>query len=297
MSLKYNILWFEDDDVWYNLHYGDVEKYLKDLGYMPFIKKREDDTDLMKIMGEINVDLLLVDYNLTNNLKAEKIVQTVRDNDLYTEAIFYAQNPQDLDKIHGQYEGVFYSKREDIIDKSKKIIELTIKKNQDIETIRGLFIAQTIYIVGIMEEIIAKILKLAGDESEFFKVQIIQEMFFQDAEKYRIIQNYLKHKSTILNSPPITNLTEEKRKEFIKEINAVLTDSKDFIDEVIHVRNDLAHAKLCVDKKDTLMIRNIKNRNYEEKQFNLEECKNLRESFLKHTNNYLKILDLISKLG
>jgi hypothetical protein len=298
MSLKYNILWFEDNDTWYTLHYKDIEQYLKDLGYIPVIDRRDDDTNLIKEMEERNTDLLLVDYNLNIELKGDQLVRTVRHNDLYTEAIFYAQNPQDLEKIQGRFEGVFYTKRENLIDKTKKVIDLTIKKNQDVENTRGLFIAQTIYIVEIMEEIISKILKLSGEESDFFQDQIIQEMFFEDSQKHRIIQNYLKHNVTLLQTQTNpSKLSNEERKTLLEEINKVLTDSKDFVDEVIYIRNDLAHAKLHPTKKNVLKIRNKKNRNFEEKCFDLTECKKMRDSFLKHTNNYLKILELISKLN
>lgn len=292
MRLKYSILWFEDNEGYYDAANPDIIEYLEGLGYTPDLERRADDTDLMKIMEEKDVDLMLVDYNLKDELKGDELVNAVRKNELYTEAVFYAQNPQDLSKIQGQYEGVFYAPRSDLLKKTKKIIDLTLKKNQDFNNIRGLFIAETIDMARQMEEIISKILELQEKQHEFFMDQVIQEEFFTDYWKFRIIQRHLKHEIKSLKMELKSTEGPEKierLKEALGQVERVKAIFNDFEKEVIMVRNRLAHAKICPGKKNTLIWKG------KEEKYDDEKCKNIRKLFAKHSQNLNKIVDLLVK--
>lgn len=174
------------------------------------------------------------------------MIESIRNNELYTEVVFYSQFSDYRLNIAGQLEGVFYSERKDLLEKTKKIINLTIKKNQDISNIRGLFIAEAIDISGQLEEIIIRILKIKAETMELFRNRIIQEEFFADIEKYRLVLGVLNEKIKILNLVTNGRYNEKQKQKASRTLARIkpLADALNRMEkEVIQVRNLLAHSK------------------------------------------------------
>jgi len=288
--MDYNIVWFEDSKEYVESQRARLKEYLDSLGFVLNLTVREDGSDFLKILEEKDVDLLIIDQNLPGS-KGDAIIEAARNNELYTEAIFYS-GVEDTKKIELKLEGIFYANREDLLEKTKKIIELTIKKNLDISNIRGLFIAEAIYVTAQMEDIITEILGLSGDAQEFFKDQIVQEEFFTDFAKFQIIHRYLEAKIKSLESriPSTIGEKNEKLTKLREKLKTTDNTLKKFQKEIIEFRNDLAHAKKCTDVKNALMIKNKNTRQYEKKSFDEMECKSIRALFIKHSRNLEEIL-------
>ncbi|MDH5382554.1 MAG: hypothetical protein OEW75_16995, partial [Cyclobacteriaceae bacterium] len=258
MRLKYNILWFEDNKRYYEIASKDIHEYLEEQGYVPDLERRSDDTNLIEKMEEKDVDLILVDYNLKDKLKGDELVTTVRKNELYTEAIFYAQNPPDLSRIKGQYEGVFYTTRKNLIEKTKKIIDLTIKKNQDFSNIRGLFIAETVDMTKQIEQMISKILQLENEQLDFFMDEIAQLPEFTDTSKFKIINRFFKSTIKSLHEKYEAMPSGKKRDQLMTRISNIKKTKSmfcNYANEVIEIRNALAHGKPS-GKKNCLIWKN-----------------------------------------
>ena len=291
MRLKYNILWFEDTKSYFEVASEDIYEYLEELGYIPDLERSPDNTDLLKKMGEKDVDLILVDYNLRNKLKGDQLVDTIRKNELYTEAIFYAQYPPDLLKIKGQYEGVFYATRENLIEKTKKIIDLTLKKNQDFSNIRGLFIAETIDMTKKIEQVMSKILQLENEQLDFFIDEIAQMPEFTDTSKLKVMNKFFKSRLKSLNNeyeaiPP--GKKRDRLKTKIDSIEQTKSMLGKYAKEVIEIRNALAHGKPTGEKN--CLIWKGKRKTYDENY-----CKKIRKDFLKHDENLKEIIKLLDQ--
>lgn len=288
MRLKYSILWFEDKEDYYDIASKDIIEYLEDLGYVPDLERKTDSVDLIKKINEKDVDLMLVDYNLNETLKGDQLVSIVRNNELYTEAIFYAQNPSDLKKIRGYYDGVFSTTRNGLIEKAQKIINLTLKKSRDFGNIRGLFIAETIDLTKQLEQIISKILQLQEEQSEFFLCEIAQLPEFSDYSKFRIISSFLRNKQSSLNKKYEKMNPGPERDQFKKEVDSIqefYSIFKDYFRDVIDVRNSLAHGKPTT--KNCLMWKG------KECLYDEENCTDIRSKFLKHAENLKNIFSLL----
>jgi len=289
--LDYNIVWFEDATRYINVAKPLVKTYLDDLGYALNIVQRKDDTDFANIMNENDVDLVLIDQNLRDGKRGDKLIEAIRNNEMYTDVVFYSKDPLPADVI-AQLDGVFYTKREDLIDKTKKIILLTLKKNQDICNIRGQFIAETIDAITALEDIISKILKLKKEQLTFYNDSFIQEGYIEDMNKYKIVAEFLRQKLEFLTNE-ITNgktdLNDLKR-----ELEAIKAVFKDFDKEIIKRRNRLAHSKKAKGKKNTLTVKNTDKHKFEEWQLTDDECKKIRLEFIKHTDNLEALRKLFS---
>ncbi len=289
MRLNYSILWFEDKEDYYDIASKDIIEYLEELGYVPELERKTDSVDLIKKINEKDVDLMLVDYNLNETLKGDQLVSIVRNNELYTEAIFYAQNPSDLKKIRGYYDGVFSTTRNSLIEKAQKIINLTLKKSQDFANIRGQFIASTIDLTKQMEQIISKILQLQEEQSEFFLYEIAQLPEFSDYSKFRIISRFLRNKQALLNKKYEKMDSGPERDELKNELDSVqeiYSVFKDYFRDVIDVRNSLAHGKPT--SKNCLLWKGNKCI-YDEKN-----CGKIRRNFLRHDKNLQRIISLLN---
>jgi cell division protein ZapA (FtsZ GTPase activity inhibitor) len=298
MRLEYGIAWFEDSKDYVESLEPQFREYLKGLGFDLELTQRADDSDLVEVIKSKDLNLILVDQNLSNQKKGAKLIDAIRDNELYTEVVFYSQYEDFLKEIRKQFEGIFYATRDNLLEKTKKIIDLTIKKNQDISNIRGLFIAETVDATGQMEEIISKILRLGGTQLEFFVDCVVQEEFFTEMAKFKIIQRFLKQKARSLDEKieKATGTEKADLSQLKTELDEAATQFKSFQTDVIELRNELAHAKKTPGKKNCLTVKNKDRGCYEDKVFNDGKCKGIRESFIKHAQNLGSLGKLLDKL-
>jgi len=287
--LDYNIVWFEDSTRYIEAAKPEVEKYLADLGYALKIVQRKDDTDFAKIMNESDVDLILVDQNLRDGKRGDTLIDAIRKNEMYTDAVFYSKDPWP-ENVIAQLQGVFYTQRATLVDKTKKIILLTLKKNQDICNIRGQFIAETIDAVTALEDIISKILKLEDEQLIFYNDSFIQEGYIEDMSKHKVVSEFLRQRLEFLNDEVGKGKKELNGTK--TELEGIRTVFKDFADDIITRRNQLAHSKKVSGKKNTLLVKNKQKHEFEEWQLTDDECRKIRLTFIKHVNN----LDALKKL-
>jgi len=298
MRLQYGIAWFEDSKEYIKSLEPQIRDYLEGLGFDLDLTPRSDDSDFAEVIKNKDLDLILIDQNLSKNRKGAKLIDAIRENELYTEVVFYSQYENFLNEIKQQLEGIYCAKRDDLFEKTKKIINLTIKKNQDISNIRGLFIAETIDATGQMEEIISKILRLSGVELEFFADSVVQEEFFTGFAKFQIILRFLRQKTKSLDQK-IQHSTGKEKADLTQlktDLGKVANEFKNFQTEVIELRNVLAHAKKTPNKKNSLTVRNKERGCYEDKIFDDGECKRIRECFIKHAQNLESLGKLLDRL-
>jgi CheY-like chemotaxis protein len=151
--LKYNILWFDDKEDYIETHEPTLRSYLKEFGFELVVTPRIDDENLEEILKSSQADLILMDYRLSKSdddndysddtaLTGDTVVTRIRDCDLYVETVLYSRDPTFPTNITAKLEGVFFATHTELLEKAKKVISLTIKKQQEISNIRGLFIAE-----------------------------------------------------------------------------------------------------------------------------------------------------------
>ncbi len=298
--LDYNIVWFEDSDDVVKANVEEIKGYLDKIGFNLKLIRKKDDTDFKKIFAENDVDLALIDQNLSNGKKGENIISAVGNLELYTDFVFYSQE-DDFPKFTKSWlEGVFYSPRKELLSKTKKIIDLTVKKSLDIYNIRGQFIAESINLSSALEEIIAKIFKLTGKERNFFFDTMVYEEFFSDVNKYKIICEFLRQKLVLINEEITNSATSEERKTELNALNKELSEIKsyfkEFCDKIIPLRNELAHAKITPGKKNTLTVKDRTNHTSIDKSFTNTDCEETRHLFIKQTKNLEKFNLLLDNM-
>ena len=296
MELEYDLLWFEDDDRYVKPHIKRLENHLKEFGLVLSNDVQGNADNLETILKTKEFDLILVDLNLaaskTGKLLGDKLIQKIRDEGVYTDIIFYSRIPGFREKKY-ELEGIYFSETEDdkFFQRLKQIVDGTLNRSLRISVTRGIFIATTIELVEQIEDIIVKILKLKDDERAFFQDSVVQAEFFDDKSKYDIIKDFLRNEIEQLDAKKVgksgqelTDLETQK-----SEIEGIKDTFNKFQKDVLQVRNQLAHSKCVQGAKNTLKIRDKEKRKYQNKVYDMAECKDIREKFAIQAENLKKI--------
>jgi hypothetical protein len=168
MRLKFNILCFEDDSEYLDPILEALEDHLDEQGF--YLKRAgtyKNSEYLDQIVHKVNekkldVDLILMDYYLSNNEKGNTLIENIRDHNLLTDIIFYSQDTtfrKDIELL----DGVYITDRAFLRDKVITVTDHILKKTLDLSNLRGLVMAETSELDELIHQIILTFL-----EGDFF---------------------------------------------------------------------------------------------------------------------------------
>jgi len=302
MKIDYNILWFEDIPEWYESMIPFVDSYLDSKGFSLIADRKENGENLDQLLERNEFDLILLDYNLKDGEAGDKIIDKVRSFNLYTNVVFYSQDGErKLREILQQraIEGVYCANREgeDFRDKLFNVIDVTIKKVQDLNNMRGLVIATTSDLDLIMEDIISKMAStLKENELENFQQGIKSKFLDSLHDRIKKIERIdaknefvalIKKLEAYHKWRAVLNLCKnsEQLKEFIPILEL-------YESEIIKERNKLAHVREIVDDEGNKILKSSFS-GEADFIFNDAKCIEMRSNLLKHLQTFNKIKELI----
>ena len=290
MKLNYKIIWLDDkiESVVLTDYEDDIvelKAYIKSLGFnetIDFVRTEEELFSKLDEVGEY--DLIMTDYHL-DEIKGVKrngddIIKTIRERDIYTEIMFYSAQGEVKDTDRLDRITFFESFRvlgddhyEKIFRKAKELIELTVRKFQNIVAMRGMIMHETSSLDVEFTEILEKF--ITGNEVAIDKIKKRFKKFNSDniEEIDGLSLNDLLNK--IGASHRWKGLKENLNKDAI--YNTLLH----YENEIIIIRNKFAHAVLAEDETGRKYFRN----KMDGLDFNEEFCKKIREDIIKHKNN------------
>ena len=331
MNLAYEILWFEDEEEVVEEDIGEsIREYLNNLGFRPIITHQKDGSKLDSLLKNKNYDLIISDLNLGRDETGDKLIDSIRNQSIFTEVLLYSAVASDISKImdrNGMIERISFSVGlKELQRKIKNIIDLTLKKVQDVNNMRGLVIAETIDLEIIIEECVNNYFALFDeDELKEKKDKLLSEIFINkriNCEKtLERIDDYLEYSMDTLIEDDIITTYDLYRalqsilKNRIREINITLNSGIDqrvksslentknemtllknelnkFSDEIIKLRNTLAHVKEKKNNEGLAYLESI-NKNGLKILFNNKKYSDIRISLHKHHENLGAIKELI----
>lgn len=259
MTLEYKILWIDNVDVIYTDHQQTIENHLIDLGFTPLIEKGTDYNAFDKFKGNLQqFDLFLLDYKLDGDKNGNEIIKDIREEN-YTDVIFYSTLPDEVrQKIYDdKLNGVYYTSRdfEQFEDDVISIIDVTIKKVQDVNNLRGLIMAEVAELDRMKEEIIRKAsLKVPNKSLEKYALKKIKssgQSCKNSAQRHiddisNVTFDLLFEKIGFIDSnKKAMTLGEALEKLDITEPVNKDTFTQPYIDKILEKRNKFAHIKEC----------------------------------------------------
>lgn len=302
MKIEYNILWLDDakQEIEEGEYHLELLDFVKSLNFLPNIELVRTEREFFEILNQKQWDLIMTDYNLDeiseNPEKGDEVIEKVREKDVLTEILFYTKKDDENRKVGfnritfidtSKMSGTIHNEK--VVSKAKEIVELTVRKFQNVVAMRGMIMHETSVIDSEMLEIVSNFIQATN--SPEVKNRIYEELIGFHSRKLDDSQKFKKNDTIdkVLKDPLL--ISSSQRANAIEEI-IKLIGIDNFIDDlkinIIKVRNDFAHAVYVKDKET--------GREYfvdkqEGSDFNEEVCKSIRLNIIKHKNN----LDLLKQ--
>ncbi|MET3128334.1 hypothetical protein ABID42_003453 [Arcicella rosea] len=302
MKLNYYLLWVEDDDSWFETTSELFKETILDYGFNPIIERKVS-LDEVVVVEEIvasglkKYDILLIDFNLKDSKSGDSIIDLLRDKDIYTDIIFYSSDKSlILESVSKhQFEGVYHSDRKEVEDKFIKVFKTTIKKVEEINSMRGLIVGETSELDALIEEHLSVYIQSPYIDSFDFNKYIDEQFFLKLESKLTFLRGCYEKEGLI---GLVSHLEAIRKWELLRGILKKNKNVKDFIteflsinasyqDEVIDVRNKFAHAKVEISEDGREVLKAQFNGN--DFEFDENEFKKIREKLLTHRNALLKL--------
>lgn len=310
MKLHYKILWI-DDQIEDYIDMGikdEFESYIELLGFIPTVECFENGTVAEKSINTKKYDLILSDYNIEGaNEQGDVLIQKIRDGGVFTEVLFYSAQPEFDTIAKNLYRDrvSFFSLIGDesfkgFKEKVFKLVDHTVSKLQELNSIRGLVMSETSELDNKVEEILFSFLSKGTENSKKLKAYICESVLesaegnlkkadkFCEQDIFDIVKSRLfdaDKKSRAINKLiEIIGANEEQFQKFYERYKV----------DVLDTRNDLAHAKSdTIDGIDYLII--TRKGEEEPVKFNQERCIQIRQNLRKHSTLLKEIRELIIK--
>ena len=299
MSLSYKILWIDDQKEVYESNHKKLEDYIKSLFFIPTIH-------FFETIGEANIslqnqkyDVIFSDYNI-NEEKGNDFIKSARKNNVHTEILFYSgqtQLPSDnLDRVTFFFSSHSRFWYENLLNKMKELISFTVEKLQDMTTLRGFVMSEVCELDNKMNDIIMYyfVAQHSDDKLKLFQEKIVKsfEKSIKDQlNKTNCNEKNCKHKwyeKEIKDIVSKRDFDSSKKAKTIELICKTLNNKnefyeKNYVDEILKVRNELAHCKSIYQNGEEV----LKTKDNENKVFKKQDLDNIRKNIQK----YHKIFD------
>lgn len=287
MRIEYNVLWVEDEDSWYETTKELFSDTLEDLGFK-LVPKQCKTFDEVKAEITLNnlkdYDLLLVDFTLRGSDSGEKIIEFIRkikEHPILTDVLFYSSAVENVrNSMHELgLEGVYTADRKEVETKFEQVVTTTIKKIQEVNTMRGLIMAETSDLDEIMLEITCSLLQtdISPQLSEYIECEIIKTVDFI-AEIAKSSETHISKK--VLDSRIFTSFHKAKAINKLYKLNRIGVNGffGSYNKDVLSTRNVFAHVKeITVDG-----VKVLKSKIGKEEIFDEARCIEIRKNLIRH---------------
>jgi CheY-like chemotaxis protein len=287
MKLDYNILWIDDTPSWVRSIENPLKERFDELGYRLRITLERSGANIKECIKDPELDLIIIDYQLPK-VTGKDLIETIRKRHVLVEIVFYSQEGNPKDKFDTPPDGVYFTSREDAEDRIASVIDLTLKKAQDINNIRGLVIAETIDIESRLGDVLVRCF---GSHGDLFRERLLHpdNALFDFGKKDRLLQGILKDRIAELNKLIADGKGGEQAKNELAALKELKAVYKLFPDEVIHPRNTMAHVEKQWDENGKCVLKS-RVRGHRPICVDHEWCIKARKDLIKHMDNLDKIL-------
>nr|WP_315196819.1 hypothetical protein [uncultured Flavobacterium sp.] len=294
MKLEYNILWLDDNiEGFVDYEYvTEIENHLLENGFKPNIKTFDKSEDFFELLNS-SFDLILTDYHLSEEINGRQVVDMIRGSkfSVLTEILFYTAKA-DLGKEQHRIERVSFLETNagtdahyrKVTSKTIELIDLTIKKFQNIVAMRGMIMHETSSLDVDFHNILKSVIE--NNEDAINKIKTRYKKFNSD--------NNIEIDTNIEIDGLLLKIGASHRwkglKENIEE-GKIKTILNDYEKDIINIRNKFAHAILEKDDNDREFFRDKK----DGIDFNDAKCKEIREKIIIHKENLDKLKKVLEK--
>lgn len=286
MKLEYKILWLDDNKkaIEEDGYPSEIEEHLRKKAFIPKIILVDSKDDFFGNLEQDDFDLILTDFNLNDSENGDEIIQQVRNRPIFTEIMFYSalskiKNPENLDRITFLDTSKMIDRNNhfpNVIKKAIFLIDLTIKKFENIVVMRGMIMQETSSLDTTIENIVNKYIATLDEENKkLFLDDIFINIEKNAKEKYDKAQS--KKYNKILKDNVLFS-SDQKIKVLGKILIKLKSEdfSNGYSEDIILNRNKLAHAELIKNEQDKYCFKSKGNEIIFDEVF----CQNIRKDLI-----------------
>lgn len=303
MKIDYKILWlddqiknFEDDEL-----IDALKTYLVEAGFRPVIDTVNNSASFFNMLN-VSYDLILTDFHM-KDMQGDKVVEKIRSSEysILTEILFYTARADlsGADKI-SRVSFLVTSKKagrshqDVVLEETKKLIDITIKKFQHIVAMRGMIMHETSSLDTKMKDILDRFLR---DEKNAANTKILADVVLKELE-----DQFSSKLSDIRKWRSSGDLKKTAKDNFVfsahykiktmGEILKLLEEvdfSGNYNEKINKIRNRFAHAVL---ERDPVTGREFFKDG--DMTFNEALCKEIRKDILLHDANLKRLAEKIT---
>lgn len=286
MRLDFNVLWVDDQPDRIDAQISAIKTTMREEGFEFCPTKCQTINEVKARISDYifcdEIDLILVDWDLGNNIKGQDAIREIREKVPYKDVVFYSAMTE-ADKLRElvfnyKLEGVFCTRREELVDEVRGVFESLVKKVLDLDHTRGIVMGATSDIDLIASQCLRALHGSLGEED--------QESFLKDALQ-RITNKIEKMKAdseSLHASPDFPSLLRHhmlfSANDRLRMLSSVLKQHDRgnefrsaltlYMEEVVPKRNMLGHQVLATSTRSLVKIDDG------EKEFTVGEMRQLR---------------------
>jgi len=245
------------------------------------------------------VDLILVDWDLGNNMHGEDAIERIRQIVQYKDVVFYSGQASVIElrqkAYERQLEGVYCASREGLVDEVVGVFDSLIKKVLDLDHTRGIVMGAT----SDIDYMVNRCLTLAhGKLDGAGKDKFIEEALKRVAAQ---VQNIVNQGEKFITTPSVESLVEahmlftsDHRLRMLAKVlgmkefaaySASVTTVESYRKGVVHDRNTLGHSVLIPQGKPDSVVDDTG------KVVDIAEMRELRKLILNLRADFRALLD------
>lgn len=308
MRIDYRILWFEDNAFSYSTKKTFVKDIIEDFGFNFVEPRNEVDGSNIETIPYSMYDLIIADMSLANGSTSIKLMDAIRKKSVFTEVLFYSSNGEKAVREElAKYaiDGAYCSGRDndDFEFKVREVIHTLIRKTQDLNSLRGLVMAETSELDKKMEDIsFYYFVQNKSEESDSLFDEILKKVeddYRQNLQRSTNCDKKCTHKIRKKSIEEIiTSLAFDSSRKArtlnkiierigfsIKEYGIETSFYNAYLEDIIRTRNLLAHSQSRINAGGTEIL--VSKIDGNEISFDDENIKEIRQRILL----YEKLLD------
>lgn len=284
MKTDFPVIWVDDNKDFVTSLQTPIQQWIDGHGFELKVTYFKNSRGLLESLKSNEAELIIIDLNMPGK-KGDEVIREIRENDCFHDIIFYTQGvaPHESFKNTAPPDGVFFVERGDARDRIKDLIKLKIRRASDLATMRGWVVADAIELEAMLGLVLAKCFR--DMEPLFHNRVLAYEGLFDCAKKYYVLSGILKDFLIELNK-------DQKNADRISRITACKKVLDAFLDEVIHVRNALAHQVAEEGAEGKKIIR-TKTKAATPIEFTEQNCAKIRKNLRRHQANLTELLALV----
>lgn len=302
MRLDFNVLWVDDQPARVA---SQIKKIAQQMAEEGFEFKPHQCTTMDQVEEVISehvfmdeIDLILVDWDLGNNIHGEDAIDRIRQIVQYKDVVFYSGEATVMQlrqkTFDKQLEGVYCASRQELIDEVIGVFESLIKKVLDLDHTRGIVMGAT----SDIDYMINTCLSLAHDKlNEEGKAKFIDEALRRVSVQ---VNKLIKLCNKLKSSPSVDELfkahllfTSDHRLRMLAKILS-MTEFSAYADSIATIeayregvvvkRNQLGHMVLVPDGKPDSVV------NDSGKVVGIDQMRELRKLILNLRTDFRALL-------